>query len=265
MILSKINIDKELIWELKLWDMRLGLVLRLARKRKRLTAKELGEKAGLSAAHIIYIEKGQRTPTLQKLTSISEALDISLVDIFKQIEDPGEENPTHDKLPLYSLTDVSYFDPSNFYGTKSTLPPRIEARSGEVDLSINGQYMFAMKIQDDSMRPEFFGGDVVIVDPSVYSNTQRGGLNPQIKNGDYVIAKLAKERRSFTIADSKKPDITFRQIIFHRDNKHITLHPLNNDDYNDIILNVRRDHYDEINLDILSVIGKVVRKIRYYE
>ena len=56
--------------------MKLTTALRDMRKRRKLSQTELAKAAGLSTAYISHIENGKRSPTLESLKKISDALEI---------------------------------------------------------------------------------------------------------------------------------------------------------------------------------------------
>jgi len=62
--------------------MELGKKLRKLRKEKRMTIKNLSEKAGISQSMISKIERDQTSPTIATLWRIGQALDISLGDFL---------------------------------------------------------------------------------------------------------------------------------------------------------------------------------------
>ena len=56
----------------------LGLRIRKTRKEKNITQEELGEICELSTAHIGHIERGTRTPSIDTVFRISQALNVSM-------------------------------------------------------------------------------------------------------------------------------------------------------------------------------------------
>jgi transcriptional regulator with XRE-family HTH domain len=66
----------------------IGRVIRRERQERRLTIKELGDKAGLSEIYVGEIERGQKYPSSKVLESIAGALDLDLAD---QLELMAEE------------------------------------------------------------------------------------------------------------------------------------------------------------------------------
>jgi transcriptional regulator with XRE-family HTH domain len=58
--------------------------IRAKREEKTLSAKELALKAGISDGHIIYIEKGQRKPTLDVIMKILNALNADIPEFLQE-------------------------------------------------------------------------------------------------------------------------------------------------------------------------------------
>ncbi len=56
----------------------LGMRIRSAREKKNLTQEQLGELCSLSTAHIGHIERGTRTPSIDTLYSVAQALNVSV-------------------------------------------------------------------------------------------------------------------------------------------------------------------------------------------
>lgn len=61
----------------------LGKNLRALRKEEGLTLLQLGEKVGLSASYLSQVERGVTMPSLSRLTSIAEALDVEVRHFFE--------------------------------------------------------------------------------------------------------------------------------------------------------------------------------------
>src|SRR5947209_6752888 len=73
----------------------LGKVIRQERQNRRLTIKDLGDKAGLSEIYVGEIERGQKYPSAKVLESIAGALDLDLADLLELMADEirGERQP----------------------------------------------------------------------------------------------------------------------------------------------------------------------------
>src|SRR6202049_1710149 len=63
----------------------IGRVIRRERQERRLTIKELGDKAGLSEIYVGEIERGQKYPSAKVLESLANALDLDMADLLELI------------------------------------------------------------------------------------------------------------------------------------------------------------------------------------
>ena len=62
----------------------IGQAVRLARKDKEMTLKDLAARTTLSVSLLSQVERGEGNPTVLNLFRIAQALDISLADIFRE-------------------------------------------------------------------------------------------------------------------------------------------------------------------------------------
>lgn len=60
----------------------LGKVIRLTRRKKKMTQEDLGELAGISPKYLGEVELGRSNPTVMFLTKIAWALEIEITDLF---------------------------------------------------------------------------------------------------------------------------------------------------------------------------------------
>lgn len=73
-------------------NIELGNRLKQLRESQRLNRNELANKAGISPTYIYQLEKGEKSPTVEYLGYICEALNISLQDFFAQTHaDPNDK------------------------------------------------------------------------------------------------------------------------------------------------------------------------------
>ena len=70
-----------------------GQVIQSYRLRKGMSQEVLSALAGLDRTHYSKIERGLRSPTLDTLFKIAQALDIPPSDIVRQIEQQISESP----------------------------------------------------------------------------------------------------------------------------------------------------------------------------
>jgi len=84
----------------------LGTRIRQERKHKGLTQERLAELIDVSNNFISYIETGKKPPSLKTLIKISDALDIDIADLFKDIPEKRKQKRdyTEEKI-IYLLRD----------------------------------------------------------------------------------------------------------------------------------------------------------------
>lgn len=63
----------------------IGKVIRQERQDRRLTIKELGDKAGLSEIYVGEIERGQKYPSAKVLESLAAALELHIAELLELI------------------------------------------------------------------------------------------------------------------------------------------------------------------------------------
>lgn len=63
-----------------------GEVIRDLRKDKELSQEELADKAGLHRTYIGMIERGEKNITLENISKISKALQVSISELFKKVK-----------------------------------------------------------------------------------------------------------------------------------------------------------------------------------
>ncbi|MFC5409131.1 helix-turn-helix domain-containing protein [Larkinella bovis] len=62
----------------------IGQLIRITRKKKQLTQKELGAKMGVSESAVNKLESGTRSLTVQTLKKVTEALGVKLCILFEE-------------------------------------------------------------------------------------------------------------------------------------------------------------------------------------
>lgn len=85
----------------------LGERLKRFREQRKMNRNELANAAGVSPTYIYQLEKGEKSPTIEYLGYICEAMDISLYEFFV---DPKQENSTDDKLSKLSKNQRDLFN-----------------------------------------------------------------------------------------------------------------------------------------------------------
>lgn len=82
----------------------MGRVIRRERQDRRLTIKELGEKAGLSEIYVGEIERGQKYPSSRVLESIAVALDLDIADLLEMVAEEIRFEREPEKLNVIGFT-----------------------------------------------------------------------------------------------------------------------------------------------------------------
>lgn len=217
-----------------------------------LTYEDLSRRVGVSGVYISRILQGKVVPSDAVIVKLSRALDLELERLILSAHHekaPGPVKPIFERLgrhpPSEFLGEGSRFDniEAASLGRGSALPVVGLVQAGEFTASEDGEYpagaadeyiysdhkgrnLFAVRVKNDSMEPEFKEGDLLIVNPN---------LEP--RSGDYVIAKLVNENEA-----------TFKRLVLHDDL--IILRPLN-PRYQDIVLS---------DPGRVALVGKVVER-----
>jgi transcriptional regulator with XRE-family HTH domain len=72
----------------------MGEELRDARDRVLMTQEQLSFRAGLSRPYIRQLERNLKSPTIETLFRICDALDVSAVTIIKKVDSARKRNPS---------------------------------------------------------------------------------------------------------------------------------------------------------------------------
>ncbi|MBI4824774.1 MAG: helix-turn-helix domain-containing protein [Nitrospirae bacterium] len=203
-----------------------GAFIKQRRQISGLSASEVAEKAGVSAAHILYIEKGKRKPTFHVLVRVMNALGIPMDEFLRET---GYIEANIEPVRLRGLQRV----PVVTWVTAGKWKEVCDAfEPGDADLWIDsdvpGKNVFGLRVIGDSMEPEFKEGEVIIVNPHIEAT-----LN------DFVVVK------------NKNQEATFKQLKKY--GSRWVLHPLNSK-YPD----------QEVKRGDFQIIGRVVKKEKRY-
>lgn len=181
------------------------------------------------------ISKGRVSQLLGADAPFGERAARSLVrklDLPERYFDVGASNVQLADMGTRRIAVISEIQCGNF----RDIVDAFERGDGENFISTDlelGPYAFALRLDGDSMLPDFTPGDRVIIDPSV---------RPQ--SGDFVAARDSKGRGTFKKYRLRGVDATGREVF--------ELIPLN-------------DEYETVRSDIepLEVIGTMVEHRRY--
>jgi SOS-response transcriptional repressor LexA len=205
----------------------MGEFLRAKREARRMSLRSAAKASGISHVHIRDIEEGSKSPSFDKVMKL---LDAYMADANEFLRETGYipqnveplETESVYKIPLVSWSVAEKLDDVRY---------SIQNRDAEewIISDVNGRDVFALKVMDDSMQPEFREGDTITVSP------------PEIPDhDDYVIVK------------SKEGSTVFRQLKKYGRTR--VLHPLN-PKYPDMEFSGRHD---------FKIIGKIVEKKKRY-
>ena len=78
----------------------LGVRIRELRKNRNLTQEQLAELVGINPKYVSSIERGKENPTLDTFIKIAESLEVSIGELFYQLE---AENPKRRMKKIVSL------------------------------------------------------------------------------------------------------------------------------------------------------------------
>jgi transcriptional regulator with XRE-family HTH domain len=164
----------------------IGKRIKALRRQRNLTLAGLAEQSNLSASHLSQVERDKTTPSLMTLSSIAQALDVSLRDLFD-----SEDNQLHltratgaEPLPgPVALAWSQLTSPAtgrDLEVHRLTLPPgapwlEFEPYSGEiVGFVLSGT--LALRIDDDPV--ELAAGDSIHCDARQAHRIRCGGETP---------------------------------------------------------------------------------------
>jgi SOS-response transcriptional repressor LexA len=204
-----------------------GEFIKEKRREKGLSARQLAELSGVSDAHIIYIEKGQRKPTFEKLMDILNALGVTMEEFLERTGRGARANLEPARvMTLHRIPVVTWVVAGKWKEVCDVFKP---GDADEwIDSDVSGRNVFALRVVGDSMEPEFKEGEVIIVNPHV-----------EAVPNDFVVVK------------NKNEESTFKQL--KRYGPRWVLHPLN-----------PRYHDLEVKRGDFRIIGRVVKKERRY-
>jgi SOS-response transcriptional repressor LexA len=205
----------------------LGEFLRGKREARGMSLREAAKTAGISHVHIRDIEEGAKSPSFDKVMKLLQAYMVDTNEFLRETGHlPQNVEPLKTeslyKIPLISWVIAEKLDDARYslqYGDSEEW----------IASDVGGHDVFALKVIDDSMQPEFNEGDIIIVSPHEIPD-----------HDDYVIIK---DIEGATV---------FRQL--KRYGKTRVLHPLNLK-YPDMEFSRRHQ---------FKIVGKVVEKKKKY-
>ena len=203
-----------------------GKLIREARAKQKLSRRQVAEKAGISEAHLRFVEMEERPmspKTLRKVATVLGIDETPLIDAWLHENVWGLSLAPKElqKIPVISWVHAGDF-------AMAEDPEQLADVEEWVWTMAKGPNVFALRVEGDSMEPEFREGEIIVVNPHIAWEA-----------GNYVIVKNADG------------EATFKQI--KKKGKMWVLHPLN-PKYEDIQVDNRQ----------LYVVGVVVEKLKRY-
>ena len=202
--------------------------IRERRKALGLPASEVARIAGISAEYVHYIEKGKRKPSFDIAMRILRALRAAPLEF---LQTTGYLSADAEPAPFKTMRLVPIISWASAGNWHLDGAPDYPAGADEwTETDAEGKKVFALKVKNDCMEPEFAEGNVIIVNPHI-----------EAVPGDFVIVKNGGE------------EAILRQLKKY--GRTLVLHPLNHR-YPDIEL--KRGHR-------YRIIGKVEKKEKKYD
>ena len=159
-----------------------------ARKAKGITIKELSIRTEtLSPARISNWEQGTRSPGPEEAKLLSKSLDVAASWLLNLTDNPKGEWIDHIEsdvryIPVLNMQYVLHAKEILGNGGE-TSHPMIVADS--FNPSITNKNLFAVKVGDNSMFPDFNSGDIIVID-----------VERSPEPGDYVLVYLTAKKQT---------------------------------------------------------------------
>ena len=162
------------------------------RNRLNISRREAAKQADISEAHFRSIEVGTRPCTVKIIKKLSKAFEIKEPKLmYAWIEEhmEGLNLPSYKlrKVPLISWVKAGEF-------AEAEDPFSLGHGEDWIWTQTEGANVFALKVQGDSMEPEFRDGEIIIINPHIAWN-----------NGSFVIVKNGNDAKFEQL--KKKGDI----------------------------------------------------------
>lgn len=181
--------------------MKLGELIKEYRNKNNITIREFAERSGVSRSYLSQLEKdkeGVRVTTLPKLKGIARAMEISLEELMRTMDDmiinPPKPRPKDEKVEsafrAMSLQPVPIFDPISF-GTDAWIDEIPTDFVGiPIDVTKTDQVYFANRAQGNSMEPHIKNGDYLIFEKT--EQIDSGKIGSFSLNGQYYCKRFKR-------------------------------------------------------------------------
>lgn len=206
----------------------LGDKIKFLRKKKHLGQKKLANDLKVGQATISQWEHNRQEPNPTQRKKLCKYFNITEADLFDKFE---IKNLNSEVIPVARIPIISWSHANAFNQDKDFFNS-----NGSIEEWIHTPYqgskwVFALRIRDSAMEPEFNLGDILVVDPESHP-----------RHNDYVLVR-----------SSGSPSATFRQL---KKIHNITLLHALNPKYPDYEIKGFDKHF--------QIIGKIVVKNKMY-
>ncbi|MBT9431658.1 helix-turn-helix domain-containing protein [Candidatus Sodalis endolongispinus] len=159
-----------------------GQRIKFLREKLNLSQAELADKCGWTyQSRVGNYETGSRKVSVEDAVVLASALGVSPGELlFGSTDSTGFITPGLRYVPV-----VTYDQAGMFTDADNLLMPENVKESLYYDVPAS-TLIFALRIQGDSMEPEFHEGDTIIVDPAVFPHP-----------GEFVVAKNGENGTTF--------------------------------------------------------------------
>ncbi|HAT1795707.1 TPA: helix-turn-helix domain-containing protein [Legionella pneumophila] len=166
----------------------IGSRITKVRKANGLTIKVLGERTGLGAARIGNWEQGTRSPGPEEAKLLAGQLGVSASYLLCLTDNPqGEliQNVENNLryIPILSMKEAPHA--KEILGQQETYAFEKTIVVDDFNKSVKNSVLFAVRIEDNSMRADLYSQDLAIID---------GELQPI--PGNYVLAYLNQKKQT---------------------------------------------------------------------
>lgn len=182
----------------------LGEIIFKYRTESNLSQRDFAKKAGFSHSYVAMLEKNidARTgkpisPTFETIKNVSKAINISIDDILKMLDDEQEfiinkKLPKIDELgnPVIEIPILGIVKAGYDYLAQENWIGKIDVDKKLAD----GNELFALKVKGDSMSPVLIEDDIVIVKKQ--DDFENGDIVVALINGDESTIKKGKKNEN---------------------------------------------------------------------
>lgn len=201
----------------------LGEYIKEKREEAELSLREASKLSGVSHTHIRDIERGSSVPSFEMVIKFLKTYSVNIEEFLTEtgLMPPEVKRSLSDEIkcvPVLSWTQAGSWR------------EMVNPNGYEAVVETDSKGTFALTVRGDSMEPEFYEGDILIINPY-----------------------LKQEHNDYVVVSNDEWEATFKQLKKY--GKTRVLHPLNS-------------RYEDIELDKNSeyrMIGVVVEKKKKYK